>query len=94
MATGPEHFKAAERLTDSAGAWMDADHGWKGSLSGVERVARRAGDLAEAQVHATLALAAATALTVVSPDGSYYPLDEDAWHQAAGTGAAGEEKQA
>lgn len=51
---GPEHYAAAERLLDSA----DAAAGEPGAAS----------NLAAAQVHATLALAAATALTWSSKD--------------------------
>lgn len=57
--TGPEHYRVAERLIADADAWMDADSGWMADLSGEERIARRVADLAAAQVHATLALAAA-----------------------------------
>jgi uncharacterized protein YyaL (SSP411 family) len=56
----PEHYREAERLAEQAAQWMDADTGWKAGLSTEERLARRSSDLAEAQVHATLALAVAT----------------------------------
>jgi hypothetical protein len=59
--TGPQHYREAERLIGEAGGWMNADVGWRGTLSAGERLAYRAGDLAEAQVHATLAVAAAAA---------------------------------
>lgn len=82
MATGPEHYREAERLTQQAGEWMDADTGWKAHMSGEERIARRAADLAEAQVHATLALAAATALN--RPDGEGMVRDDyREWMRAA-----------
>lgn len=62
--TGPEkyreHYREAERLRAESEEWADADYGWKGHLSAEERIQRRMADLAEAQVHATLALAAAT----------------------------------
>ncbi|MDX8146935.1 hypothetical protein SK854_32805 [Lentzea sp. BCCO 10_0061] len=54
---GPEHYAAAERLLDSATA-ADVEAGESGQVS----------NLAAAQVHATLALAAATALTWSSKD--------------------------
>lgn len=57
--TGAEHYREAERLIRAADEWMDADFGWKAHLSSDERIARRTADLAAAQVHATLALAAA-----------------------------------
>lgn len=53
MASGPEHFKAAEQLIKKSAEWAAE---WP------DAPARRLGDLAEAQVHATLALAAATAM--------------------------------
>lgn len=54
--TGPEHYREAERLAAQAGTWMRKAH-----LPGGERIALRRADLAAAQVHATLALVAATA---------------------------------
>lgn len=57
--TGPEHFREAERLQAEASKWANADRGWMASMSTDERIARRMADLADAQVHATLALAAA-----------------------------------
>ena len=59
--TGPEHFKAAESLTEVATAVMDYEHGLYHLMGTDERLRRRTAFLAEAQVHATLALAAATA---------------------------------
>lgn len=50
----PERVSA---LLDEADYWLDADTGWKGKLSGAERLARRNSDLAAAQVNATLAVA-------------------------------------
>lgn len=59
--TGPEHYREAERLIDQAASEFD-DPGWRSStMSPAERIARRDSDVALAQVHATLALAAATA---------------------------------
>ena len=49
--TGPQHYKEAERIVERVATWT---HGDPSAL------------IAEAQVHATLALAAATA--VVDPD--------------------------
>ena len=57
--TGPEHYAEAERLAAHAETWADAG-GWAASMSTGERLSRRVGDLAAAQVHAMLALAAAT----------------------------------
>lgn len=56
---GPEHYREAERLMKQGDEWMDADLGWKASLSVDDRLARRTADLLAAQVHATLAQAAA-----------------------------------
>ena len=67
MASGPEHFQEAERLLDMAGEIpaRDDDTNPGAALT-----------IAEAQVHATLALAAATALM----PGTQQPD----WWQAAG----------
>ena len=78
--TGPEHYLEAERLIASAEAWMNADFGWKAHLGHDERIAFKAAELAEAQVHATLALAAATAAPVT---GDMPVPDADAWTAAA-----------
>jgi hypothetical protein len=82
MATGPEHYRKAEELISTADEWMDADLGWKAHLSAQERIDRRSADLAAAQVHATLALAAATALNDYGTDGMR-PKDYNAWHAVA-----------
>ena len=58
--TGPEHYAEAERLAAHAETWADAG-GWAASMSTGERLSRRVGDLAAAQVHAMLAVAAAQA---------------------------------
>lgn len=83
--TGPEHYRQAERLIEQADEWPDADLGWKGDLTAAERIARRDSDLAAAQVHATLALAAATGLNDAycgKPD-----HDHRAWLDVARTSA-------
>lgn len=59
--TGPEHYRTAQSLTGVAAGVMDYEHGVYASMGTEERIQRRAAFLAEAQVHATLALAAATA---------------------------------
>jgi hypothetical protein len=75
MATGPEHYREAEQLTESV-TIRDALSGRRILMPGDH------GDvLALAQVHATLALAAATALA--SADSMYYH-DAEAWEDAAG----------
>jgi hypothetical protein len=71
--TGPEHYKAAESLTGVAAGVMDYEHGVYSSMGTEERIQRRAAFLAEAQVHATLALAAATA------DAARLPEHHTAW---------------
>lgn len=70
--TGPEHYKAAETLANTAIGVMDYEHGIYSSMGTEERLKRQAAFLAEAQVHATLALTAATAA----------PFFEDEWKQA------------
>ena len=66
--TGPEHFRRAEQLTAEA-------HKHLGQGEGQATAAVWA---AVAQVHATLALAAATAVGTAGADGR-------AWAEAAGT---------
>lgn len=74
--TGPEHYDRAEHLIRYAAS--------------TEKEERRMSALAEAQVHATLALAATTALTApVSTDtedgsGHATKADYDAWVSVAG----------
>lgn len=82
MATGPELFREAERLRQQAAEWMDIDWGWKGKLSAEERLAFRLADLAEAQVCATLAAAAATAMGTAP--GGMGPIDLEAWDKICG----------
>lgn len=74
MSSGPEHYQEAERLMDDArAAHADRDEQSAGYY------------LAEAQVHATLALAAAYAI----PNAGQMPtLDCEAWEDAAGEEAA------
>ncbi len=67
--TGPEHYQAAERLL--AGVTLDATHP---DGSPVIR-ADEPETIAAAQVHATLALAAATAI---------HPGGFDRWYDVAG----------
>ena len=82
MATGPAHYREAERLAEQADAVMDADYGWMASLNSQERLQRRVALLADAQVHATLALAAATALADYTGCGMTEG-DHQAWYRAA-----------
>ena len=71
--TGPEHYREAEQLAERAHHWTYGD--------GADPVVGAA-LAAEAQVHATLALAAATALNDY-PDGA--PVnDVAAWRAVAG----------
>jgi hypothetical protein len=72
MASGPEHYREAERIVDLIS--ID-DH-------------YRNYHLQQAQVHATLALAAATAL---SGNADLPSMDEDAWIQAASAYTRGEQ---
>lgn len=70
--TGPEHYRAAERLADRANHFTYGD--------GNDPVVGAA-LAAEGQVHATLALAAATALMAVTEEASL--ADYDAWREVA-----------
>jgi hypothetical protein len=78
--TGPQHYRAAERLTaglDNDGRrWTDA--GWRGLVSEHERHARRQLDLTEAAVHMGLAQVAALTL----PATAHAPADEAEWQRA------------
>ena len=68
--TGPEHYRFAENLLSQAAA---VDPG-----SDIERYV-----LGAAQVHAALALAAATALNSPHPEGGFTVPDHDEWLAAA-----------
>jgi hypothetical protein len=58
--------------------------GWgESEMPAAERLARKNSDLAKAQVHATLALAAATALGREGADGGQPRQDSAAWFDAA-----------
>lgn len=73
--TGAEHYRQAEKLL--ANAWQ------KGGPNGdafIRTDNQRDAMLVSAQAHATLALAAATAL---SQTGEMYVPDAEAWEQAA-----------
>ncbi|WND33983.1 hypothetical protein RI578_06600 [Streptomyces sp. BB1-1-1] len=84
MATGPDHYREAERLQQQADTWENADTGWKAHLSTDERLARRNADLLAGLVHAVLANAAATALNDHATDGGGMPLEDyNAWVDAA-----------
>lgn len=70
MPTGPEHYDQAEKLLEESATALHP--------SDADRI------IAEAQVHATLALAAATALNDHShAEGGMRIEDYDAWHQVA-----------
>ena len=66
--TGPDHYGKAEELAAKA-------HDYLGQGEGQDSAAAWA---AVAQVHATLALAAATSLETIAANGR-------AWHEVAGT---------
>lgn len=75
MMIGPEHYREAERLL----ATLDDDGAYRGDWDAARAVTEIA------QVHATLALAAATALGVLCDDRL-----NDAWAQWGGDGGASE----
>jgi hypothetical protein len=83
MATGPEHYREAEKLAAQADEWLNADYGWKGNLTAAERLAYRNSDLAAAQVHATLALAAAAGLSGHVPGTGMLMPDKTEWYSVA-----------
>jgi hypothetical protein len=83
--TGPEHYREAERLikglkTDSGAVYVE---------DGNEQV------IALAQVHATLALAAATAMGAPvdgEADSGLPPQDAKAWNAVAGVNTRGDQR--
>jgi hypothetical protein len=77
--TGPEHYRAAEQLQQHVRAVMEATQGPLGDLAPEERARMRAADLADAQVHALLALAAVFG---TSAD----VTDSREWRKVAGPG--------
>jgi hypothetical protein len=74
---GPAHYRKAEELVAKAAEYLG--HG-----DGQESAAVWA---AVAQVHASLALAAATALNLPHPQGGFEDVDSRTWYQAASAGA-------
>ena len=79
--TGPEHYLAAERLQEHARALAAADAS-PDAAETAARIQRRMADVAAAQVHATLALAAAIGLSA-----DLGAADMMAWRDAAATRA-------
>lgn len=79
--TGPDHYRAAEQLQQHAAPSWKQPQGPLGDLAPEERARMRAADLADAQVHAVLALAAAIG---TSAD----VTDSQEWRRVAGPGYA------
>lgn len=71
--TGPEHYRKAEELIDIVNDGHAID-----TMLSIEQL------LAMAQVHATLALTAATAMLGPVAASGYDDADLDAWREAAG----------
>lgn len=83
--TGPQHYTEAERLLALVADWSRPRLGQvphQALIAPADIVA----NLAAAQVHATLAQAAATALALA---GQFTLADSDAWQNAAGSGEDG-----
>jgi hypothetical protein len=74
MATGPEHYQAAERLINAATS--------EGGSANDTTIARACTALA--QVHATLAQAAATAMAAYPNGTGMHSDDFNAWDKVAG----------
>lgn len=74
--TGPEHYREAERLQEAIDDFDATDPAQQPLITQI---------LAEAQVHATLALAAATALCQADNRGHLSPDVWQAWSAAAGS---------
>lgn len=81
--TGPGHYQEAERLLDSCRLYVDGESEiYPERENGVDTCGNA---LAAAQVHATLALAAATALGLGRADDHGMLADDaNAWQNAAG----------
>lgn len=79
--TGPDHYRESERLIAS---WDQM-----GDTAGVFSLQTL---LLAAQLHATLALAAATAMAACDHDGMHY-ADFSAWDQVAGVPVPEDEQQ-
>ena len=88
--TGPDHYREGERLAHQAeklfGEYV-AEHDAEGPTPDAELIRRHAEHCREmGALHATLALAAATALTgPVAADNQPHDPDLSAWVEAAGT---------
>jgi hypothetical protein len=82
MATGPEHYQRAEQILAEV-------RKAQASMASTPRPETIAQQLAEAQIHATLALAAATALRVPNPEVTF--LDDGAWMAVASNATRPEE---
>jgi hypothetical protein len=80
MATGPEHYSQAEQLL--ADAFASSDTTYEGHNQEADRL------IAAAQVHATLAQAAATAMASYSADGMEY-AEWRTWYAAVGEESKG-----
>jgi hypothetical protein len=78
---GPEHYREAEALARTALNWTGGD--WGKDMTPAARLARKDSDVAMAQVHATLALAAATALGREGEGRTQPSKDKAAWFDAA-----------
>jgi hypothetical protein len=75
MATGPEHYRRAERLVQDGVGVVSAIHATQDEDRRDALGKQAMGIWAQAQVHATLALAAATAM---------HPGGFDRWYDVAG----------
>lgn len=88
MPTGPEHFKDAELMLKEAEQFTANEDG---TCPDAERFLRYA------QVHATLALAAATALNVAAvikgPEDADVRRDVSVWSEVAGVPPRGPEEE-
>ena len=89
MATGVEHYGEAEHLLEVAHHIARPDSGHSD-----EDATRLVGlALQRAQVHATLAAAAATALSHYSPEPGLTDADRRAWYAAASEGPGEKQRQ-
>lgn len=84
MAEGPAHYKMAELILDEAKKFMAENIAEVDDASMNDLFANHAAMLAQAQVHATLALAAATAMNI-RRNGAVESVDDAAgWERVLG----------
>ena len=86
--TGPEHYREAEGWLSVLDEQRDPED-WEAAINSGQ-IARA---ISAAQAHATLALAAATALGRYNPEAGFVEADRMAWYVAASEGPGEKRRQ-